>query len=256
MKATQNIKRNLLALFWVAFGFYGLKAAAPDNFFAQGNMAYKNGNFAEAISQYLKARRQGVESEALYYNLGNAYYKNNAIAEAILNYERAAKLAPDDEDVQHNLKLANLKTTDRLQQVPQLAIVKSWDNFLHSKCSRSWALISAGLLWMALLFFAIYLFMPSIKRVGFVFGILLLLTAVTTTVFSFSQYQYEEHSGEAILMADNAYVKSAPDGGATDLFLIHEGLKMQLLDQVGEWFKIRLADGKVGWIPKDTFEKI
>ncbi|MFN8277271.1 MAG: tetratricopeptide repeat protein [Chitinophagales bacterium] len=231
-------------------------AASADANFAKANAAYKAGQYDEAITLYRQVRSAGVENAALYYNLGNAYYKNEQTGEAILQYERALKLAPNDEDVLHNLKLANLKTTDRLPAVPQLAIVKGWDRLLHGRSSGSWAWICIGCLWAMMALLSLRLFLSSGRGVILSLVLLLAIGTVATGYASVSQYHDEENSGEAILMTDNAYVKSAPDANGTDLFMIHEGLKMTLLDQVGDWAKVRLADGKVGWVPKSDIERI
>ncbi len=60
----------------------------------------------------------------------------------------------------------------------------------------------------------------------------------------------------SILMVSNTLVKSAPDAGAGDLFMIHEGIKIKILDYVGSWSKISLEDGKIGWIEKEKFQMI
>jgi len=41
-----------------------------------------------------------------------------------------------------------------------------------------------------------------------------------------------------------------------DAFVIHEGLKVTLSDALGDWVKITLADGKVGWIRGNECERI
>jgi SH3-like domain-containing protein len=54
----------------------------------------------------------------------------------------------------------------------------------------------------------------------------------------------------------NVYIKSAPDPQSTDLFILREGIKVSLLDKEGDWQKIQLADGKVGWMMKSGLEEI
>lgn len=41
-----------------------------------------------------------------------------------------------------------------------------------------------------------------------------------------------------------------------DLFVIHEGTKVTILDEVGSWRNISLADGRQGWIPASDIEII
>ena len=87
-------------------------------------------------------------------------------------------------------------------------------------------------------------------------ALLLLLMSFSSFALAVNQQQRGRSSDAAIVMASSSYVKSAPDAGASDLFMIHEGVRIQILDHVGDWNKIRLEDGKVGWIVKDSFEKI
>ena len=62
------------------------------------------------------------------------------------------------------------------------------------------------------------------------------------------QYQHEHNDRTAIIFSQSVSIKSSPDAQSTDLFVLHEGVKVDLLDAVGEWRKIRLADGKIGWL--------
>ena len=62
---------------------------------------------------------------------------------------------------------------------------------------------------------------------------------------------------EAIVMRPVASVKSSPSAeSSTDLFILHEGAKVRLIDQVGRWSNIELADGRQGWLPSDDMEII
>lgn len=227
----------------------------PSQLYTSANSLYKSNQFEESAAAYEKILMQGYRTPEVYYNLGNSYFKLHNTGKAILNFERAHRLAPEDEDITHNLKLAQLKTVDKLIPVPQLGIVTSWNNLLASQSSKGWGIFALAFIWVTLLVFAVYLF---IARKGLVlfFGSLFLILSVTSISLAVKQSNAEENSALAILVVENVNVKSAPDANGTDLFTIHEGLKLQLEDQVGNWTKIRLADGKVGWIEKNLFEKI
>ena len=181
--------------------------------------------------------------------------KLDKLGNAILNYERALKLAPQDEDIQHNLKIADTRVVDKIVPVPQLGIILKWNGFITSNSSRGWAVWAVGLIWIALLFFIIYLFI-GLRRISFAAGIVLFALSVVFVGLSSVQNSKEQESDTAILMVSNSFVKSAPDANGNDLFMLHEGVKFHILDRVGEWTKIRLADGKVGWVERNTFEKI
>jgi tetratricopeptide (TPR) repeat protein len=217
---------------------------------------YKDKKYDIAIEAYQKLVSQGYKTPEIYYNLANAYYKTEQISSAILFYERGLRLAPSDEDSRFNLKLANQKIIDRLTPVPQFFVVSGWQRFVNSCSSRSWAIFSLVFVWLSFVAFAIYLFIDSIRRLGFYSGVFLLLCAVFFLFLSSSANRIEHGHDEAILTTTNTYVKSAPDGSSTDLFIIHEGIKLDILDRVGTWSKIRLADGKVGWVDQKSYAVI
>ncbi len=246
-----------LMVFLIASLFFASAAnaqSAPELYKA-ANALYKAGNFEQAAAGYEKIIVQGYRTPEVYYNLGNCYYKQKMTGKAILNFEKAQKLAPDDEDINQNLKIAQLRAVDKITPVPQLAIASAWSHFTASQPSKGWGWFAIGVLWLALVMAAVYLFITR-SKVVLVLGTLLIFVSVAFLALGFKQSNAEENSDCAILMVNNVNVKSAPDANGTDLFAIHEGLKFQLMDQVGSWNKIRLADGKVGWIEKGLFEKI
>lgn len=248
-------KTCLSIVFSLVIGYWSLVIAQPTEFYKQTITQYKANQFDVAAANYEKILAQGYRTAEIYYNLGNCYYKLNNTGKAILNFERAHKLAPEDEDITHNLKIAQLKAIDKLIPVPQMAITTGWNNFTTSQSSKSWGIFALIFIWIALIVFTVYLFIAKKNFVLFLSSLLLVLSIASVSL-AFKQSSAEENSCEAILLVENVNVKSAPDANGTDLFTIHEGVKVQILDVVGSWNKIRLADGKVGWIEKNLFEKI
>lgn len=238
--------------------FVGLSAfgqTAPAELYKKAAGHYKAAQYIQAVEHYEQLLEQGYKEAEVYYNLGNCYYKLNQTAKAVLNLERAAKLAPEDEDIQHNLKLANLKTIDKIQPVPQLSVITWWKRFISSHSSGGWATLALVLVWVSLISFAA-LFFLGMKKITSAIGVLCLIFSIFFLALGFRQNQKEHNPGEAVLMVPNTFVKSAPDENGNNLFMIHEGIKFEILDRVGSWHKIRLADGKVGWLEKETFQTI
>ncbi|MBK7147693.1 MAG: tetratricopeptide repeat protein [Bacteroidetes bacterium] len=228
---------------------------APAALFSKAGAAYKAQNFEEAAKLYESLIAANKRNADVYYNLANCYYKLNLLGKSIVNYERALALAPDDEDIIHNLKLAQLKTIDRVQSVPQMGFVTKWKNFLHLQSAGSWSIIALAFLWLSLVCTALYLFIFSTKKPKAI-GYSSLFLSFTFLLLAVARNQEQQNTNQAVLIAENSSIKSAPDDNANNLFVIHEGLKIQLLDQVGPWYKIRLTDGKVGWLQKEAFERI
>ncbi len=229
-----------------------------NSMFDRANELYVKGRYDSAITIYKDILSEGHESGAIYYNLGNAYYHKRDIANAILFYEKAVKLAPNDEDIIFNLKLANLKISDKIEPLPQMYVVRKWKSLIQMSNSYGWSVVFLIAVWTAFLAGVSVLLSPNIrvKRASFFLGVFLLLICCCTLIFSNSRYKIEEDDRYAILFSPSAYVKSAPDESSKDLFIIHEGIKIKIVYEVGEWNKIRLADGKQGWLEKKDLERI
>jgi tetratricopeptide (TPR) repeat protein len=231
---------------------------AQDSLLLKGNQDYTEQKYNEAIAVYEQLLGTGVESAELYFNLGNAYYKAGKITPAILNYERAKLLAPDDADIQFNLDLANQHVVDAIDALPQVFFIRWWNNLIKSKSTDTWAMYSIVSFIVFLLLLGLYVFSSNgrLRRLGFWFGILVLAGSVFTFVFANKQKNRIENHNFAIITQPSVTVKSSPSESGTNIFLIHEGLKVQLIDQVGNWYEIRLADGNQGWLQTETLEKI
>ena len=229
-------------------------AQSATELYKSANEFYKAKQFDKSAEEYEKILSQGYKSAEVYYNLGNCYYKTKVISKAILNYERAIKLSPDDEDIKHNLKLAELNTIDKIQPLQQIGIVIWWNDFTASNSSKGWGIIAAIALWISVLVFALSIY--SRRRIFYLLSFVLFVFSITFLWFAINQKNKEENKNAAVLMIANATIKSAPDVGSSELFLIHEGTRFKIEDEVGSWNKIKLDDGKVGWIEKGSFEKI
>lgn len=220
--------------------------------------AYQEGNYVRSIELYEQILSGDQESAVLYYNLGNAYYKTGEMAKAILNYERALLLRPGDKDVKYNLDLAQRSTVDDIKVLPELFLVRWYNAFVSAFSADQWAYISVALfivfLVMAVLFF--HATSVSMKKLGFSLGILFLLFSGITVLFANKQYHRQVDRDYAIVMTPSVVVRGAPDDSGTELFVVHEGLKVRVIETLGEWYNVRLADGNEGWIGQSDLEKI
>lgn len=223
-----------------------------------GNENYKNENYSEAIESYSKILNQGFESAALYFNIGNSYFKTGQIGRAILNYERALKMNPGDEDIQFNLRLAKTRTIDNIKEVPQLFIIDWWNLLISMFSVSGWALVLLVFYLLLLMFIALYFLSNNInlQRLSIYGGIVSSVFLLIFAIVLFASYHREVSFDYGILVANSANVKVSPTEDSSDSFIIHEGIKFELQDQLDNWAKIKLADGKVGWLQVNSFEKI
>lgn len=226
--------------------------------FEDANRLYLEQKYDAAASRYRSIIDNGYVNGEVYFNLGNAYYKMGKVQNAILNYERARRFIPNDDDLNTNLQLANLQLTDRIDPIPELFIYRWADALLTLFTLRTMLWMMYALFLLTLLSFSLFLFARSYEQRRYSLMSGLLCTALLVLgIANFLVQSYRESNTEfAVVMTDVANIKSAPDKKGNDLFVIHRGLKVQVLDNVNDWFKIRLADGKVGWIPEFEIETI
>ena len=231
----------------------------PDSLWNAGVAAYTEGDFASALQDWKDVRATGLMSKELYYNLGNAYFKTGEMAQSILWYERALKLDPSDADIRHNLEYARSLTQDRIEEVPEI-FFEQWG---HAMCyllpSNTWAVLCLVFLAAAVAMALLFLLGSTAgrRRVGFFVGIACLLFAFLG--WDFAQWQRQEALAQdrAIVMRPVSSVKSSPSAeSAKDLFILHEGTRVKILDNVGSYSNIELGDGRQGWIPSADIEVI
>ncbi|MGD8780580.1 MAG: tetratricopeptide repeat protein [Ignavibacteria bacterium] len=232
--------------------------AEAENLLQQGNTYYQSGQFAEAIEVYEKILSMGYESSALHYNLGNAYFRSEQLGLSILNYEKALKLDPDDEDIQYNLSIARTRTIDKIKEVPQLFIVEWWNSLLAVLSINSWAVILLVFYLLLLLCIGLYYISRSVslQRKAFYFGFVNLILLVIVIILFTAKVNREATSDYAILLEPATTAKQSPSEESSDVFEIHEGVKIKVEEKFNEWSKIRLADGKIGWLPNSSFQEI
>jgi tetratricopeptide (TPR) repeat protein len=232
--------------------------AQPETFMQQGNGFYQKQQYDEAIRSYDKVLNEGYESAELYYNLGNAYYREGKLGYAILNYEKALKLSPGDEDIQHNLALANSRTIDRLNTLPDFFIFQWWESFLALLTFSGWIYLTYILyiILLGLLIFYFFTRRPDYQRIAFLSGIAVLFLLAFSVSISVIKYNREFNIKNGIVVQQSATAKLSPDPDSKDAFVIHEGLKVRVEDKVDNYYRIRLKDGKLGWLPGDDLRMI
>ncbi len=226
--------------------------------FQKANQHYIRGEYTQAAVLYEKILNNGYISKELLYNLGNVYFRLGEYHKSILFYERARILDPFDEDIKFNLQIANLHNVDKIQEAPKFFLKQIWEDIRDSLSSGQWAILAVVSIWIASALLIVFLlnFSVLIRKISFFAGLLFAIIFIFSTTFGLTRYNYEQNHNLAIIFAENAYIKSSPEDTSTDLFILHQGTKVQILDEIGEWFKIRLANGNVGWIKKKLLEKV
>ncbi len=218
--------------------------------FKQANALYKNGSYQEASELYEKIIASNEISSELFFNLGNCYYKLNKVGPAIYNYEQALVLNPSNEDASNNLIFAKRLALDRIEEVPKSVLEKFNKNYISKISFNGWAVVSIFLSFLAAILFILYYFSlhSTKKRLFFTTSLLSFLLLIIALSITYHQYNKNTNTIEAIVFTDEVSVQNEPTKNGEEAFIIHEGTKVVVLDEVDDWKKIRLADGKIGWL--------
>lgn len=219
--------------------------------------AYSQGDYATATDQLETLVRVFNGEPDIYYNLGNCYYKQGQYAEAILNYERCLRRNPDHVDAKNNLALAQQNCIDKIDVI-QPNIIEQWNSSLRDCFSSDgWSRLSIGLFLAFLAGMMLFFFTRkvSLRKLGFYGGILLLILSFFSMGYASSQADRLQSDTEAIVMAPTVTLRSEPVSGK-DICVIHEGLKVQIRQELSGCYEVELADGRVGWMPKEQLERI
>ena len=253
--------RNMAVVLLLMLSSAGLYASevSAESLWTDANSAYEQGEWTSALDSYEQIAQQGLESAPLYYNIGNVYYRLNEYGKAVLYYERALKLDPAFEDARFNLEHMNSLLQDKIEVIPEFFLKEWLADLSRTMSSNAWAVVFLCLLGLTLALMLVFRLSPSIvwRRIGFFAGLVTLILMISALAFSaWQKSDYQSHD-EAVVMKTVTSVKSSPSSGSsTDLFILHEGTKVKVLDSEGAWTNVSLSDGRQGWIKTDDIEII
>ena len=235
-----------------------MEHADIDSLYHIANSLYQQGQYEPALEQYNAIILSGKESAGLYYNMGNAAYRSNSIGHAILYYEKALKLEPAHEDAIHNLDFVSRYRLDTFEEVPVL-FVGAWINgFVQLFPEQSWSILALAFFIIILTGLLVFLFSRrmALKKSGFISGLVALVLFVITLSSAISRHRDIVNPDTGIILAPSVVVRSSPSASGTELFILHEGTKIKVNEEVSGWQNIKLIDGREGWILADDFESI
>ncbi len=248
--------RKFTILFILLFSF--LASSQNTKLFDDATVAYNEGKYEEAISNYLKILENGEHSAALYYNLGNSYYKTNQIAPSIYYFEKALILKPNDSEILNNLAFAQSLTLDAIQQLPESSITKAYNSVAGLFSFDQWAYLAVFfVLLFVLAYIAFYYFRyPRQKRIAFTSSLVFLGIALLSITFAHLEYNSYKQENPAIVFSESVVIKSEPNSRSEELFTLHAGTKVNILETLDNWKKIKIGDGKTGWVPNDAIKAL
>ena len=235
-----------------------LWASTPEQQLADANKAYFSGHYEAAIKIYEPLVDKGYTSTVLYYNLGNAYFKLGNMPMAILFYEKAKKLSPADSEIEHNIRLANTRIVDKFEAVPTLFYVRWYNSIKNILSPDRMAQVSLTLIASFWVMLGIYFFARRrmLRIISFYTAILFILMGGFGMVLAYQSYHAVLNPTEAIVMEPSIGIKSSPDAKSVDQFVIHEGTKVRVMDRIGAWKEIGIANGNSGWVQSSAIREI
>ncbi len=250
------MKTQFLILFIWITGF--VSAQNSEELFDKANGFYKNGKYEQAIKSYEKIIENGEVSAELYYNLGNCYYKLNKVAPTIYNYEKSLQLDPNNADAINNLVFAKRLTLDRIEPLPKSIFQKINESILQKLHFETWGILAILSSFLVALFFILYYFAQSSfkKRFYFIGSLSWIFLLLVFFGIAIQQYNYDKNTKFAIIFSQKTDVQSEPIENSSKNFTLHEGTKVKVLDSVDNWKKIKLSNGKIGWVLVENLKEL
>lgn len=248
--------KNLLYILIFLVSFSSI--AQNQNLFEQGKELYKNGKYQQAINTWMRILDNGEHSAELYFNLGNAQYKLNQIGPSVYYYEKALQLSPNDSDIKNNLAFAENARIDSIEPLPQTVFSKWYKSIAGVFTFNGWAILAVvfSVSFVALFLFYYFAYTEKRKRLLFASSIFMGIFLVASLTMAFVTYSDFTKKQPAIIFASEIEVKTEPSMGSSVAFTLHEGTKVQISAQDGNWYRITLADGKDGWIPATDLKQL
>ncbi len=242
----------LIFVFQISFG------QDLNEIFKEGNSAYNEGDFEKAISQYNIILEKGKHSSDLYFNLGNSYYRLNKVAESIFYFEKAKQLDPSSDKIKFNSSFAENMTIDSIEKLPKSQLEEFKIKIFNFFSIKNWAILTVFFSWLFLVMFSLYLFnnKSSIKRIFFSFSTICLVMLIFTISICYFSQKEKESNQFAIIFSNQLNIWPEPNERGEIKFILHKGTKVNLLENLDEWKKIRIANGSEGWVKNPELKSL
>lgn len=226
---------------------------------SEADSLYFQEEYEKASAAYLSLLQKHSESSDLYYNIANCYYRMDSLPKAVLYYERAYRLSPGDDKISSNLSFVRTKINDKYVPHSELFFVTWWKIFSCSLCVNAWLIFALILFVVMLIGFLVYVFLhiEKLRKIALHTAFICLFLSLLFNLCAIYQYRTMSIRDSAIIIRQNAEVKSTPSSSSSDLFVLHGGAKVRILDDsMKEWVEVCSEENKAGWIERKKIEII
>lgn len=228
-------------------------AVGAESDYLEASKMYNQGDFAGAATLFESIAAHHVVNGDLYYNIGNAYFKKGDVGKSILWYERAMKLMPGDPDLlfNHNFVSGLLVDKAETKSNPLMDVLFFWKKKIATRTSA----------FMAVSLFVLFILSSTIRTLKPVRWLkyperIILGFALIFIISAFHDYYRDRFEKKAVVISDTVSVRSGLSQDATELFLLHEGTKVSVDEELRGYAKIKFSDDKIGWVEKKDIEII
>jgi len=245
------MRLKFLMVFIVFVSF--LKGFSNDELFKKGVDLYKNQNYPEALIYFDSLRKLGFVSAELFYNLGNCYYKQNELGKAILHYEKAKKINPKDEDIIHNINFCNRLVRDKAGATHESPLNRL---IFGTFSSNNYSILALIFSLIASFFVLMNLFTLINPKIRITLIVLSIICSIAFLSLAYFTNNYQSKEKYAIIISPKVTIYVEPKENSKTSFILHEGSKIEILEVLDNWKKIKFANGKVGWAQASNVEII
>jgi tetratricopeptide (TPR) repeat protein len=246
-----------LIVLCLCFSAKGQQSDYGENF-AKGLQAYQKADYEAAVKHYEKALSGSMKSAQAYSNLGLAYHKSGDLGRAILSFERALRQDPGYAPARQNLRAARQLIDINIKTPKGFWLFKAWESFSAALNSKTWSIIFWVFLFVGLTgLIAWYLRMSKLLKVwGLRLGIGFLALGLIPFMVAWRASSEEYNSSYAIVVGFQAGIRTAPGLDGEDIMVVSTGVKARISEQTGDWYRVRLENGVLGWVPAKAIERI
>ena len=139
---------------------------------------------------------------------------------------------------------------DKIDTIPTTGLSKIFNGFVNMLNYDAWAISAVVFVLIFVFLFVFYLnsFKSKRKQVLFSGALIFLFIAILSLCFAYKQEINSKNTIYAIVFAQESKAKSDPKFTGDEVFILHEGTKVKVLDTFNDWTKVKLTNGSIGWV--------